>query len=245
MRTLTRSELKAVSGGTDDVIVVTGRRIQSDWEKQLILDALQSDYGLINTDYTSLGGGGGDSQTEPDPEECAGYDGDGDGENDAVPAVIDQMRDEVAAHSDYLRYLSDTAFPAAAVEFGAFLIRDASGEVRMSDPFTSGNSQNIEAGDILAAAQASIGAGDTLVGFVHTQRSSGTADASQYDALATAFTLPQAAAHAGAAADPNLMNYIIGPNGEVKEYTKAAMMDANRENNGTDLEEARDGGSCG
>ncbi|MEQ8432645.1 MAG: hypothetical protein RIA71_00265 [Oceanicaulis sp.] len=245
MRTLTRSEMKAVGGGEQDVIVVTGKRIQSDWEKQMILDALQPDYTLTNDDLFGIGGGGGGDQSESDPEKCAGYDGDGDGQADAAPVGVDQMRDAVAANAESLRNLANTAFPAGAVEFGAFLIRDAGGDVRMSAPFTSGNSDDILVDDIEAAARSSMGTGDTLVGFIHTQHVSGTANASLNDALATLRTLPGAAAGAGASTDSSLMNYIIGPNGEVQEYSKAAILDTNRETNGTDLEDARGGGSCG
>jgi hypothetical protein len=115
----------------------------------------------------------------------------------------------------------------------------------MSAPFTSGNSDTIRVDDIESAARSSMGAGDTLVGFVHTQHVSGTANASQGDALATLTTLPNAAIGTGASSDSNMMNYIIGPNGEVQEYSRAAILDAGRETNGTDLEDARSGGSCG
>ncbi len=188
-------------------------------------------------------GGGGGSGGDND-DSCAGYDGDGDGVNDIVPEGIDEMRGLVDAAADDLRSLSDNAIPGpASVEYGAFIIRGADGVVRMPEPFTSMDSGTIPAEDIIAAAIQAMGPGDTLIGFVHTHQNSGAASVD--DALATNSTLPNAAAAAGASSTPWLVNYIVGPDGNVQEYTKQAITDPDRVDTGVDLDAAmNEGSSC-
>lgn len=122
------------------------------------------------------------------------------------------------------------------VEVGSFLILDQNNRVHLTDPFTSYNSDEILIDDIYDAANQLMGEGDTLIGFVHTHSQSPFA--SQNDALASNSTLYHAAEDAGATYHGYVMNYIVGPDGGVKEYTTEALYNPDRAELGVDLEDA-------
>ena len=219
MRELTKTELKSISGGAE-VIVVTGERIQSDWEKQLIMDALSQDFELYGMGEDSVfgDGGGGSGEQSNEGDDCAGYDGDGDGQNDSTPSNTSDIRSAVNSTANDMatasvEYGQTSGTGQDFAEHGALIVRDIFGNIQVRDVYTNGdtNSVTVDLG--------TLSPGDTVVGVIHTQPQGNAASSGDFDAMSALqeqllFTI-------GNSMDPDALMYIVDPDGNVAEFTRS------------------------
>ena len=150
MRELTLDELELVAGGDNSDIVVTGNPGDyGDW----------GDFGDYGDYGDGGGGGGGGGDAGPDPHQqteeakdtpCVHY----------APEGVDehQLNNEAKWLGDELAGL--TAHDGN--EWGGFIYKAADGQLYESDPFTSGDPDQID------HAHISLPAGSTIVGYIHT-----------------------------------------------------------------------------
>ena len=148
-----------------------------------------------------------------------------DGANFPENVDMRQMRDVAENIATDLVSLSNSQLPELGnpfVEYGAFLIRNPDGSVTTSAPFTelSSDQINLTSGQALTQLLA-VGSDSVIVGIIHTHSVSPLPSAGDFSAVST---LINALSTAGISisVDPDATLYIIGPDGEIREYARGS-----------------------
>ncbi|MEL6662176.1 MAG: hypothetical protein AAFO57_06425 [Pseudomonadota bacterium] len=150
------------------------------------------------------------------------------------------LRDLVASVADEMFNASRNSVPNvpnAFVEYAAFAVQYADGSLGLSNTFTDLNSDDVNlTGPDASQFLSSLGAGDTIVGIIHTQNNSGLAspaDATAFSRLAAA--LDRAGLPVNVALDG--VNYIVGPDGEVRELAAGTYDGSSSDTEGPRIDE--------
>lgn len=127
--------------------------------------------------------------------------------------------------------------PNAFVEYAAFVVQYADGTIGVSTPFSDLSSDTVNlTGPEAAEFLVSLEAGDRIVGLIHTQSQSNLASVADAGAFAG---LAAALANAGLPVEVALdgVNYIIGPDGQLREYASNTYDGSEADSEGPSVDE--------